>query len=336
MLSKRNLKVDDLFELTSVTNPQLSPDGKEAVFIQTHIDEEENKYVANLFHVDLETNEVTQWTHGKDRVSSPSWSSDGKQIAFLSNREEKNQVFILPARGGEAKKLTAFEKGVTSFLWSPCGKKVWVNAVVEEGKTFTDKEEKDEKKKPEPYRVTKMKYHMDGIGLLPQDAYRQIGVVDIESGEVTQFTEGNHQYALQAISHDGKKLVFGVNRKENQDFEFRQPLYIVDVESKEETVLVDENGYFGGATFSHNDRYIAYVGADNTFKNATQAKLYVYDTEDGSTVCLTESIDAPVGDYVAADHQQGAACTRGSLDERRSAIFPIDNNGRCTTLFRFT
>ena len=118
-----------------------------------------------------------------------------------------------------------------------------------------------------------MKYHLDGVGLLPQDTYRQIGVVDIESGEVTQFTEGNHQYALQAISHDGKKLVFGVNRKENQDFEFRQPLYIVDVESKEETVLVDENGYFGGAAFSQNDRYIAYVGADNTFKNATQAQI---------------------------------------------------------------
>ena len=64
-MGKRNLKVDDLFELTSVTNPQLSPDGKEAVFIQTHIDEEENKYVANLFHVELETSEVTQWTSRK-------------------------------------------------------------------------------------------------------------------------------------------------------------------------------------------------------------------------------------------------------------------------------
>ena len=74
MMGKRKLKVNDLFELKSVTNPQLSPDGKEAVFMNTHIDEEENKYVANLFHVDLESSEVTQWTYGKDSVSSPKWS----------------------------------------------------------------------------------------------------------------------------------------------------------------------------------------------------------------------------------------------------------------------
>lgn len=305
-MSKRKLLVDDLFKLHSVTNPQLAPNGKEAVFVRTQIDEKENTYVANLFHIDLTTDEVTQWTHGNERISSPAWSADGKQIAFLSNREEKNQVFILSAKGGEAKKLTSFEGGVSSFLWSPCGKKVWVNAVVKEGKTFTDKEEKDEKKKPEPYRVTKMKYQMDGVGLLSQDAFRQIGVVDIETGDVTQFTEGNHQFTLHAVSNDGKKLVIAVNRNENQDFEFRQPLYIVDVETKEEVVFVDEEGYFGGATFSNDDRYIAYVGADRTFQNATQANLYVYDTQDRSCLNLTEGIDAPVGDCVVADHQQGA------------------------------
>jgi dipeptidyl aminopeptidase/acylaminoacyl peptidase len=305
-MEKRKIQVDDLFKLQSVTDPRVAPNGKEAVFVKTHIDEEDNKYIANLFHVDIESNEVTQWTHGKGNVSSPEWSADGKQIAFLSDREEKNQLFILQARGGEAQRVTSFEKGVSSFLWAPCGKKVWVNAVVKEGKTFTDKEEKDEKKKPEPYRATKMKYQMDGAGLLPQDTFRQIGVVDIETGEVTKFTEGNFQHGLQAVSHDGKKLVIGVNRTENQDFEFRQPLFIVDVETKEETVLVDEDGYFGGAQFSFDDRYIAYVGSDREFQNATHSNVYVYDTEDGLRMNLTESIDAPVGDAAVADHQQGS------------------------------
>ena len=122
-MGKRKLEVNDLFKLQSVTNPMISPNGKEAVFVRTHIDEEDNTYIANLFHVDLISNEVTQWTHGKGRISSPEWSADGNQLAFLSDREEKNQLFILSAKGGEAKKLTSFEGGLSSFLWSPCGKK---------------------------------------------------------------------------------------------------------------------------------------------------------------------------------------------------------------------
>ena len=305
-MTKNKVQVDDLFTLQSVTNPKLSPNGKEVVFVKTHIDEGENKYVANLFHVNLTMDEVTQWTYGEARVSSPEWSADGKRLAFLSDRDGQNQVFVISRQGGEAKKITSFEKGVSSFLWSPCGAKIWFNADVLDGKTFTDTEEKDEQRRPQPYRATKMKYKMDGVGLLPQDRYRQIGMIDVESGEVTQFTKGDYQYGLHAVSHDGQKLVIGVNRNENQDFDFRQPLYVVDVESKEETLLVDESGYFGDASFSYDDRYIAYVGADRSFENATHACVFVYDTEGGTRMNLTESMDAPVGDAVVADHQQGA------------------------------
>ena len=101
-MTKRKVVAGDLYDITSVTNPQIAPNGKEMVFIQTHIDGVENKYVANLFHVDLETNDVAQWTHGDARISSPKWSADGKQVAFLSNRDDGNQIYILSARGGEA------------------------------------------------------------------------------------------------------------------------------------------------------------------------------------------------------------------------------------------
>ncbi|MFS0688538.1 S9 family peptidase [Sporosarcina sp. 179-K 8C2 HS] len=323
----RNLQTDDLFKLQSVTNPQLSPDGKEALFIKTHIDKEENKYIANLYHIDLETKETTQWTYGQHRVSSPKWSADGKQIAFLSNRDEKNQLYIQSARGGEAKKLTSFENGVSGFEWSPCGKKIWFEASVKEGKTFTDKEEKDEKKKPEPVRVTKMKYKMDGVGLLPQDSFKQIGFIDLVTEEVTQFTKGNHQHTLQAVSHDGSKLVIGVNRDEDLDWAFRQPLHLVDVESKEETVIVDEEGYYGGARFSVDDNYIAYIGSDRTFQNATHSNLYVYDTPRGNTINITESVDAPVGDYTVADHQQGASAPSAVWTKDNDLYFQLSTMG---------
>nr|WP_238942870.1 S9 family peptidase [Planococcus beigongshangi] len=293
-------------KLISVADPHISPDGKQAVFVETHMDEEENTYITNLWHIDIESGELTQWTHGKQRVSSPQWSEDGKSVAFLSDRNGKSQLYLLPTGGGEARELTDFEKGVNSFVWSPCNKKIWFNAMVKEGKTFTDKEEKEEKKMPEPYLVDKMKYKMDGMGLLPKEIHRQIGVIDIESKEVEQITDGSHHHGLEAVSHDGSKLVYGVTREENLDFVFRQPLFIYDIESKEETPLVDEDGYFGAAVFSHDDAHIAYIGSPRQFQNATHTELYVHSIQSKSTICLTEGLDIPVGDYAVADHQQSA------------------------------
>lgn len=237
LMPKRKLEATDLFKLHSITNPVIAPNGKEAVFIRTEMNEKDNKYYAYLHHVNLETELVTQWTYSKDRISSPQWSADGKHVAFLSNRDEENQIYVLPTSGGEAKKLTNVEKGITSFIWSPCGKKVWFDASLKEGKSWTDKVEKDEKKLPEAYVVEKMKYHADGAGLLPKDTYKQIGWIDISSEEITQFTKGNFHHSLQAISHDGEKLVIGVNRDENQDFSFHQPMILVDVETKKKKLL---------------------------------------------------------------------------------------------------
>ncbi len=305
-MAKKAVEVKDLTKLISVADPHISPDGTEAVFVRTHIDEEENTYITNLWHVEIATGELTQWTHGKQRVSSPQWSADGKSVAFLSDRTEKNQLYVLSSKGGEARELTDFEKGINSFRWSPCNKKIWFDALVKENQTFTDKEEKEEKKLPEPYIVDKMKYKMDGMGLLPKEFHRHIGAIDIESKEVEQITEGTHHHGLEAVSHDGGKLVYGVTREENLDFVFRQPLFIYDVESKKETVLVDEEGYFGDAVFSHDDANIAYVGSTRQFQNATHTELYVHTLASNTSICLTEGMDVPVGDYVVADHQQSA------------------------------
>lgn len=306
-MAKKAVEIKDLTKLVSVTNPQISPDGKKAVFVHTQIDEEENTYRAHLYHIDLQTGQQTQWTHSKERVSSPRWSADGTAVAFLSDRGDKNQLFVMSATGGEARPLTEFEKGVNGFEWAPCGTKIWFNALTKENKTFTDKEEKEDKKQPEPYQVDKMKYKMDGMGLLPKEFHRHIGSVDIKSKKVEQLTEGNHHYSLEAVSHDGKKLIYGATREENLDFVFRQPLYLYNIETKQESVLIEEEGYFGGAAFSHDDSKVAFVGSMRQYENATHTEVYLTDLSNDTRICLTEGLDVPVGDYVVADHQQGAA-----------------------------
>lgn len=307
-MAKKAVEIKDLTVLASITDPKISPDGSEVLFIRTQMDEEENTYRGHLFHGDLASGKITQWTWGKEQVSAPQWSEDGTRVAFLSTREDKMQLYVMPAGGGEARALTDFEKGVNSYRWSPCGQKIWFDALVKDGQTFTDKEEKqEEKKKPEPVFVHKLKYKMDGMGLLPQNAHRHIGSVDVETKEAEQLTEGEFNYTLETVSHDGKKLVYGVTREENLDFVFRQPLYLYDIESKAETVIADEEGYFDGAAFSFDDKRIAFAGSNRQFENATHTEVYVYEVASGTRINLTEGIDAPVGDYVVADHQQGAS-----------------------------
>ncbi|CAM5208856.1 Dipeptidyl aminopeptidase/acylaminoacyl peptidase OS=Ureibacillus acetophenoni OX=614649 GN=SAMN05877842_10782 PE=4 SV=1 [Ureibacillus acetophenoni] len=327
---KRLLGAEDLFKLKSVSNPQISPNGEEAVFIRTEIDEKDNKYYAHLYYLQLSTGAVAQWTFGKERISSPKWSPDGKQVAFLSNREEKNHLYIISTIGGEAKKVTSLDSGVSSFLWDPSGDKIWLSSKIKSGKNFTDKTEKEEKPLPKPYVVDGMKYKMDGLdgaGLVQQDSYSQIAVLNLKDESFEQFTSGNYQHSLQAISPDGKKIIVGVNRAENLDFEFKAPILLIDVETKEETIVVDQNGYYGGATFSYDGRFIAYAGSDHTFKNATHANVHVYDIEAQTTVTITESIDSPVGDYAGGDTQQGVSAPAVQWTEANELYFQLSTMG---------
>ena len=49
---------------------------------------------------------------------------------------------------------------------------------------------------------------------------------------------------------------------------------------------------------------------------------------------LTESIDAPVGDYAVADHQQGASAPAAVWTKDNQLYFQLIDNGRCPSLFR--
>ncbi|MBY0223516.1 S9 family peptidase [Sporosarcina aquimarina] len=325
-MEKRPVGINDLFETKSVTNPVLSPNDEEAVVVVTEMNKEDNEYYSTIHHIDLGTQDVTQWTFGKQKVSMPKWSADGKMLAFLSNRTEKNQLYVLQTAGGEARQLTECKNGVDSFEWAPSGQKIWFSGRVKTGETFASKEEA-KKEFPQPVRVTKMKYKADGAGILQQDEFAQIGCIDLATCSMTNFTSEPCNHSLEAVSNDGKQLVIGVKRMENDDQDFSLPLILVDTETKEETVLVDEQGYFGNVHFSKDDRYIAYVGADLTFKNATQADVFVYDQANGLTMNLTAGIDAPVGDDSISDHLQQAAAPGVVWTEDEQLYFQLSVMG---------
>lgn len=304
-MSEKYIKAEDLYELKSVTDPRLAKNGEDLIFVETTMSKEKDDYISNLFYMNIkEKTGPVQWTYGEHRNHSPRWSPDGKQIAFVSNRSGKNQIYVLHADGGEAWQITKVTNGATNPVWSPDGKKIAFQVALKEDEQLIAKEEKEEKKLV-PLEVDRMKYKSDAQGFW-NGKYMQIAIVDVETGEMELLTDQKANYQLESWSPDGKYIALTADLNKDLDFSFVSDIYLCEAATKKLEKLTNSTGYFGGVRWSPDGKYIAFIGHEREFDNATLSKIYIHDTNTNMTTCLTEGSELLIGDYVVGDFQQGS------------------------------
>jgi dipeptidyl aminopeptidase/acylaminoacyl peptidase len=121
---KGTLDKETFMNMESVSNPAISPDGKQIVFTRTWVDKVKDEYQSNIWIVDVEGTRVRELTSGNWRDSGPVWSPDGKRIAFLSDRDGTNQLHVLWVDTREVAQLTHLEQAPSGINWSPDGKQI--------------------------------------------------------------------------------------------------------------------------------------------------------------------------------------------------------------------
>lgn len=122
---KRPITIDDLYRLTLIEDPRISPDGRWVAYVRVTVDRLENEYKRTIWLAPTSGGTPIQITRsGKD--SSPRWSPDGSTLAFVSGRDKKPQVYLLrmTAPGGEARALTSMPNGAVEPAWSPDGARI--------------------------------------------------------------------------------------------------------------------------------------------------------------------------------------------------------------------
>ncbi|TDL35364.1 S9 family peptidase [Jeotgalibacillus sp. S-D1] len=330
MKEKRTITAEDLYSIQSATDPRWSPDGQEIIFVKTHIDPKKHSYISNLFHLDAATEETTQWTFGESKVSSPRWSPDGEKILFVSNKSGKNQLYFLSKRGGEAKQITDAEHGAGNPVWAPCSERVAFTTLLKKGESIPkDKTEKedDEKDELKPTVINTMKYKADGTGLVDEKE-QHIAIVNITTLDITQLTEGESSYTLFDWSPDGEHIAYSTDDQEDKkDYSFNNDLYLFNLKNQTREKIETKEGYAGGAVWSPDGKKVAYTASDRIYENASHTKLWVYDVNSKTQQCITEGIDAPVGDYVVADVHQGASLQNVIWSSNESFYFIISDQG---------
>ncbi|HEX4953184.1 MAG TPA: S9 family peptidase [Thermoanaerobaculia bacterium] len=124
---KRAMTPEDLWAMERVGGAAVSPDGRWAVYSLSVFSVESNKSNADLWLVPTDGSQPPRrltWNEGSD--GSPTWSPDGRRIAFVSKRgETPPQLYLLPLDGGgEAEPVTDLPVGPAVPRWFPDGKRI--------------------------------------------------------------------------------------------------------------------------------------------------------------------------------------------------------------------
>ena len=110
----------------TVTELALSPDGCQLVLVMEEpvMRDDESKFVTHLHLVGAD-GARRQLTFGAHSNRAPQWSPDGKQLAFVSDRSGKPNLYLMRPDGGEAWALTSFDKTAVNMpRWSPDGQRL--------------------------------------------------------------------------------------------------------------------------------------------------------------------------------------------------------------------
>jgi len=121
LAQKREITFDVYIALKTVSDPQLSPDGKWVAYTVSTPSLQDNRNVSRVWVVEVATGKSRQLTGGPGSDRQPRWSPDGKTLAFISTREGGAQVWVLPIAGGDARKVSTLADGASDPIWLPDG-----------------------------------------------------------------------------------------------------------------------------------------------------------------------------------------------------------------------
>ncbi len=240
---------DQIIELKRPGAVAISPDGTRVAFTVNETNWEDNAYETEIFLVAAGTQPV-QLTRAKKSSSSPAWSPDGKWLAFVSDRTDKRQLYLIRPDGGEARAITNVEEGVGSFDWSPDGTSIAL--------TMTDAKpdaHKDRDKKYGEFEIVDQDYRMTHLHVITVDPEAT------EPAKPRRLTSGAFTVGGFDWSPDGKSIAFDHRVDPNAANGGTADISIVNVADGSVRTLVAQDGPDNRPVWSPDGTQISFATA---------------------------------------------------------------------------
>lgn len=294
----------DLLRLRLVGDVALSPDGSRIAYTVTKNDGPRRPY-SQLFVLTLAagpnpTNATVAFSTGLEPSSSPSWSPDGKQLAYRGKVGDRVGLVVANA-DGTGKRLLAPLDGTNAplpstgrdFDWSPDGKQI----------VYVDARPGPETQQVEgdPIVITRYLYKPDdseGNSRLNDNKRLHLFVVDLASGQTTQLTNGDFYEHSVDWSPKGDEILFASNREPDADQFFNYDLFALRLSDRSLRRLTATENIEYRPTWSPDGKSIVYQGCK---RGLTDLETTMEDTH----LWMMQADGQQRREFVSLDNRQG-------------------------------
>jgi dipeptidyl aminopeptidase/acylaminoacyl peptidase len=275
----------DFKKFKSVSDPQISPDGKRILFTVTTVNEKEDGYDSHIWEVSSSGGKPKQFTFGSGRDSNSLWSPDGKNILFLSSRGKEKGVlpWVISAEGGEARLICSESKRIEKPVWSPDGKNI----------LFLARVRADEKPKSDVKVIRKLVYKANAVGFF-HDSRFHLFVAGIDGGKSKQLTQGEFDVVSADWSPNGTDITFVANMTDEQDYTLIKDVWVISSKGGKPKKLTNGKWQIDSVSWSPDGKRVAFLGREipsEKFIVQKNPKLWIMSSEGGAAVNVTDSFD---------------------------------------------
>jgi dipeptidyl aminopeptidase/acylaminoacyl peptidase len=299
-----------MMKLKRLADPQLSPDGKWVAYQSTEID------------IDAGTRNTDIWVVASDGAGTPRrltdhaaadtrprWSPDGRRLAFVSARDGASQIYVVPAAGGVARKVTALATEAGGVSWIDAGRLLVTSdaypgcdakneAAVDDA---CQRQRLDAAGKPSTARVYDrlLFRHWD---TWDDDRRSHLLVVPVDGGPARDLTPGDRDVPPfsvggaegYAVSPDGTEVAFVRNDDPVEATSTNAELFVVPTRGGAAVKISGSPGYDGAPLYSPDGAMIAFRAQQRAGFEADRWRLMVYDRRARSVRELTGDFDRHV------------------------------------------
>jgi len=275
---KAPLTPEQVLNRRQFSDLQLSPDGNLIAFVLSEpVKGAEQK--RNIWLYDLRAREMRHFTTFEKSDSHPRFSPDGKTLAFLSNRDGKTQIQLIPLSGGEALALTQSKTGIQAFAWSPGGKQIVFMA----DPPATEEEEKKQKDK-------------DDARVVDRDEKNSLlSIIEVESRKVRQLSQEKWRISEFIWVPQGGQLIITATDEPQKEL-FSDRIFSLAVSDGKMLEISKPAGPFNELKVSPDGKALAYVGCRTDGPSAHD--LFLQPLAGGPARNLTATtLDRPVDSF---------------------------------------